>query len=521
METKKYILGKDYKDLKIRTKKIKDKVLLTNDYNKWLVLSKKEYDQINFKNLDEPLFKKLEEDFMILTDNNNEKISHHINRSQWHISNGTSLHIIIPTLRCNFTCKYCYAFRCIEEEKDKDMSLETADKTVEFIFKGPAKTHVIEFSGGEPLLRYDIVQHVILKAEELGKKRPDIKLKFSIVTNGTFLKEEMLKFLRKHKVGVCISVDGPKDIHDENRRITKGNKPSYDEVIKTLEMLKKNKYPSINSIPVFLKRSLEEWKTVVDHYIELGFNSIRFKYVSQFGFASDLWNSMSYTPETYLDSWEKAMDYMLELNKKGVTITENISTYILKKLFLGIEPGYAEMQRPCGAVTGQIVYNYDGAIYTCDEARTMPEFKIGDVYTSEYIDLVKCKTTQTLHNISNLTATCDECSYFSFCGICPLEVYVQEKGFITNIPANYRCKIHMGMFNYIFEKIIEDDENKRIFEIWANVSSGNFACASDDEMIKNMMPFELEAKSKNEQLSIKETNTIDDSKDEEIDVFFN
>lgn len=483
---KQYIIGKHYKNVKLRTKKYDDGILMTNDYGKWLFLETKEYEKFIFGDMDEKLFKKLEDNFMILTDDNMEKISHQINDYYWHLGRGTTLHIIVPTLRCPYTCKYCYAFRAPMNEKDKDMTPEVMDKTIDFIFSTPSDIYSIEFTGGEPFLKYDLMKRAIERSERLAKEK-DKKVIFSIITNGAYLKEEMLPFMLKHKVGLCISLDGPKELHDKNRRCTDSPNGSYEQVTSTINMLRKNKYPSINALPVIVKDSLKYWKDIVDEFVKHGLNSLRFKYVSRFGFASQAWEKMSYTPEEFLDKWKKVVNYMVELNKKGVIINENIATIIIYKLVKGIDSGYAEMQIPCGAVIGQLVYDYDGSIYSCDEGRTMPDFKVGNIFTSEYKDLLNCPITKTLQSISNLTASCDECPYFTFCGICPLEIYNTEKGFITNIPSNYRCKIHMGMFEFLFDKMIHDKEAREILSKWPFLKKGVMSISENDALTK---PFE-------------------------------
>ncbi len=464
MESK-YKLDRDYRKVKIKTKKIRTGVVLTNNYGLWCYLEKKDYDKFIFDDMDEKLFNKLEKHFMILTENNENDITHQINDYFWFIGKGATLHIMVPTLRCNFTCKYCYAFRCQEEEQNKDMTPETVDQTIDFIFNSPADVYSIEFTGGEPLLRIDLVKRAIERAEML-KEKTGKRLFFSIVTNGVLLTEEMIEYFKEHKVGLCLSLDGPKELNDSHRRITSGNKPTYDQISEKLALLNKMKFPSVNSIPVITKGSLGYWKEIVDEYVNQGFNTLRFKYVSRFGFASNAWDQMSYKPEEFVEAWKKVINYMIELNKKGIHIAENLASIILQKLVTGIDPGYAELQVPCGAVIGQIVYDYDGSIYSCDEGRTMEEFKVGHVATSTYKDVLSCPVTKTLQSISNLTASCDNCSWQTYCGICPLEIYNVEKGFITNIPANYRCKIHMELFNFLFEKLIFDEEAREHLIKW-------------------------------------------------------
>lgn len=484
------VQGKDYENNKVRTKKYPDgSALLTNDCGTWCHLSKKEYEKYLFKDFSKELYQKLIDSYMIITDDNIGKASHQISDYYWYVGKGTSLHIIVPTLRCNYTCKYCYAYRAPEDATGRDMTEETMDKTIDFIFQTPTDEYNIEFTGGEPLLKYSLIKRGIFRAEKIAKEQ-NKKVLFSIVTNGTFLEQSMVDFFKKHEVGVCLSLDGPKEIHDKNRRITKGNRPTHNIVIEKLELLKKNRYPSISAIPVILKDSLNAWKEIVDEYVGLGLTVLRFKYVSRFGFASDAWKSMSYSAEEYLDSWRKTIDYMLELNKKGIQISENLASLMIFKLTQGINTNYSELMIPCGAVTGQLAYNHDGSIYTCDEARTFPEFKIGTVFDSTYHDLLNNPISKSMHSVSNLTAqNCDDdCAWFAFCGLCPLEIYNEEKGFITNVPSNYRHKIHEGMFEFLMQKLLYDPEAKKYLERWPFFKLGLIVSSKESKDYYN--PFE-------------------------------
>lgn len=387
-------------------------------------------------------------------------------------------------MRCNFTCKYCYAYRRGEDEKGYDMTDETLNKTVDFIFKTPAKSIAIEFSGGEPLLRFDLVKKAVLKAEEL-KEETGKEVDYAVVTNAVYLDKEKLDFLRKYKIGVCLSFDGVKKVHDYHRKITKDPKKStYEIVKKKIKWLKEEEeYPYVFAIPVITDHSFKYWKEIIDEYIELDINVYRFKYISHFGFASQqkVWKDLSYNPEKFIKFWKHTIEYLVELNKKGVKATENILTYILKKL-IQQDPGFAEMQIPCGATIGQIVYDYDGSIYPCDEARTMSEFKIGSVHESSYRDVITHSTTKAMVSTSSLVESCYNCSYYPFCGICPLELYKMDGTFISNIPSSYRCKIHKSMFDFVFEEIEKDDDFEGMMEdlIMNSKSAPRFEDEEDD-----------------------------------------
>jgi len=98
------------------------------------------------------------------------------------------------------------------------MSEQTARESVDFMLKesGDNKVAHVTFFGGETLLNFPVLQKTIAYArqrgEELGKQ-----VDFSLTTNGTLLKPEIIEFLAENRVGVTISIDGPKEVQDKFR----------------------------------------------------------------------------------------------------------------------------------------------------------------------------------------------------------------------------------------------------------------------------------------------------------------
>jgi sulfatase maturation enzyme AslB (radical SAM superfamily) len=88
------------------------------------------------------------------------------------------------------------------------------------------------FTGGEPLLRFDLIKRTQEYVVKRGKR-----IQFSIRTNGTILNNYMAAFLRQHNFSCIVSLDGPKSCHDKNRRF-KGGASSYDVVLRYVKQLK-------------------------------------------------------------------------------------------------------------------------------------------------------------------------------------------------------------------------------------------------------------------------------------------
>lgn len=452
-----------------RKKKLGDKYLITTDHGSFILLDKEEYIRFSQDRLDKKLFDKLEERGMIITRENESEIINDYKEKNSFLSQGTSLHIVIVTLRCNQVCTYCQASRVDENKKGFDMDQETARKTVDFIFQSPSPAITIEFQGGEPLLNYPIVKYIIEYSKRLNKiYKKD--LRFNLVSNLTLIDDDMLDFLMKNKVGICTSLDGPKDIHDKNRRYF-GGKGSYDDVIKGLKMIRKRKskdmsYKSIpNGLLTLTRHSLDKPKEIVDEYLKQGFDTVWFRSMSELGCAKGVWDKIGYTAEDFVEFYKKGIDYIV---RKKVQIRENLTVIILKKILQKKDPNFLDLRSPCGAAIGQLAYHYDGSIYSCDEGRMVGEiFKLGTVEQS-YHDVLTCEETCSLVASSvNDIYLCDNCVFKPYCGLCPVCNYVSQGNLIPKLAQDMRCKIFKEIFLFIFEKYLFDKRYKKVFDYWA------------------------------------------------------
>jgi len=75
-----------------------------------------------------------------------------------------------------------------------DMSQDSADKALALVFRSPASSLTIEFQGGEPLLNFELIKHVIERAEQRNETAAR-ELKFVITTNLALISDPILEFL--------------------------------------------------------------------------------------------------------------------------------------------------------------------------------------------------------------------------------------------------------------------------------------------------------------------------------------
>ena len=225
-----------------RERKFGKKYLITTDQGSWTFLTKKELQNLKSEKITKKLNKKLEQAGIMITDKNIYKAVYNYQQRNFCLLSGTSLHIVVPTLRCNMNCIYCHASSVPKNSKGYDMDQKTAKKTVDFIFQSPSKAITIEFQGGEPLLNWKIIKFITNYVIEKNKRQKK-ELRLTIVTNLIKMNQQKMNFLIKKNIDICTSLDGPKELHDYNRRYLDGS--SYDMAIKWIKKIN-NEYKRKN-----------------------------------------------------------------------------------------------------------------------------------------------------------------------------------------------------------------------------------------------------------------------------------
>jgi len=461
-----------------RFKKLGKDYLLTNDIGNYLFLKPEEFKKFleGKLNKENKIYKQLKEKYFLAGEFNTEDLAGKYAQKNSFLIEGPSLHIIITTLRCNFKCCYCQASSKSENSGGYDMDKETAKKAVDIAFSSPNKYLAIEFQGGEPLLNYEVVKFIVEYSR--GKEKKEKKdLQIRLVSNFSLLDEKKLKFFFDHKVYLCTSLDGPEKLHNKNRPWPKGN--SYQAATKYLKkamkMFREKERAGYLSMPgalVTLSRdSLKYPYKIVDEYLKWGFESIFFRPTTRLGIAGKLWEKIGYSAEEYLNFYKKALNYIIEINKKGKFFYEQNALVMLHKIFSSKDPGMLDLRSPCGAGIGQMVYNYNGKIYTCDEGRMVAEmgdeaFLIGKINKNKYQKILSHQAVKTLVTASCLDNNiCDLCVYKPYCGVCPVRSYAEEGNLFPEMPCNDRCRINKGILDFIFEKL-KDKKTEKIFKSW-------------------------------------------------------
>lgn len=427
--------------------------LLITELGRTACLGKGEFTAMRRDQLSEQLSKKLEESHILATEQNRTAIAEDYALRYGHACNGISLHIINPTLRCNQACHYCYANSRPINARGFDMDESTAKKTVDFIWQSPSENIVIEFQGGEPLANFPIVEFIINYANAKKGKR----VHWRLVSNLTMMDETMASFFKKnHVFDICTSIDGPKSLHDKNRPWSGGS--SHSKAVHWINCLKQDYgFKHIGALCTVTKNSLPFAREIVDTYIELGFPDLTPVPLRKIGLAGKNWEKIGYSWQEYIGFWKETVGCCIQKTREGKQISEQFSVMSLGKIGR-IEPGnHTCFSKPCGAALMQCSYLPNGDVFTCDEAKAEPIFRIGNIGQSYKSVFTSPEALNIVSISSGLGFACNECKFTGFCRFCPVITYCTQGNFVPKLALDEDCKMKKAQFEFLLEKLYSKD----------------------------------------------------------------
>ena len=388
------------------------------------------------------------------------------------LSGFTRLHIFVVTLRCDHSCHYCQVSRVSPDRLQFDMSVEAANRSLDLVFRSPAPSLTLEFQGGEPLLNFELIVHVVQEAKRrnaLANKA----LQFVITTNLALLTDDILEFCRANDVLISTSLDGPEFIHNANRPRPGAN--SHELAVRGIQRAREALgQDRVAALMTTSKLSLDHPEAIVDEYLRQGFDQIVLRPISPYGFALRTQHKTGYETDRYLRFYERALEHIVELNRQGTLMSEGFAQLLLTKILTPFATGYVDLQSPAGAGISAVVYNYDGDVYVSDEARMLAQtgdqaFRMGSVHHDSYETLFGGELLRTLVTASCVEALpgCSDCALHTFCGSDPVENYATQGSIFGHQPTSNFCKRNMHIIKLLLKMLHGDDPFvKRLFWSW-------------------------------------------------------
>ncbi len=144
--------------------------------------------------------------------------------------------IFLASTRCNLRCKYCFAHDGTYDVEGKKhlITFDEFKRIFDYFYSVYGHINAISFFGGEPMLNYTEIDKFCqyLFENYTEDERPIL----GINTNGTIMNENIKKTISRYGINFGTSLDGLKDINDE-QRVGPGIESVFDKVRETLEYI--------------------------------------------------------------------------------------------------------------------------------------------------------------------------------------------------------------------------------------------------------------------------------------------
>lgn len=339
---------------------------------------------------------------------------------------------------CNLGCSYCYE----GTRKKKNMTVEVADQAVaawrDLLRPGDLEHSSIRFFGGEPLLNWDVVRHVLDTAAQGLPREP----RWVVNTNGTLLRDEHVRaFAAKGgRLAVALSMDGLREAHDRLRTYRNG-RGSFDAVDRAAHALAEARVPFTLSAVVG-DHNLENLLDLARYAVDL-----RQRYRAPVSLSLEPILSPAGDEETgraLLSVYEAVMDYCHE---QGLPLGG--------KLFYAV--GALNDERGasghfCSVTHSELSVGPDGELLVCQAIPESDYGRLEDVAGQDALTIPSVLQRRTGDQVDG----CAGCEVEGLCGGGCTAQSVRASGNAYGNPGPVFCTLVRGVFRRSMHHLLED-----------------------------------------------------------------
>jgi len=365
--------------------------------------------------------------------------------------------ILVPTLRCNLSCSYCQVSRAGLGQPGFDWSEATLAAVLGRLDELPGERIKIEFQGGEPTLRPDLIRAVIARCERFLERQ------FVICTNLQELSADILEIFDRPDVFISTSLDGDAQTHARNRTADSAATQRFLANLNSLVA----RYPAgkISALPTIDPMAPPDVDALLDSYATLGLDSIFLRPINFQGFARKRHRGSREQQENWRAYYRRVVRRIIERNweDKSRILEETYFSICLRRIFHPGAERHVDLRNPNPMGVDYIVVDHDGIVYPTDEARMLArsgviDLSIGDVFNgwngTARDELNRCSTNQ-------FDPACQRCAYQPYCGRDIVDDIARYGRIDVPRTDTEFCRRHLHLFDFIFELIYSDDPAAR------------------------------------------------------------
>ena len=180
--------------------------------------------------------------------------------------------VVQPTPFCNINCGYCYL-------PGRSEKATIAQDTVRALFSKVFASGwyvdqlTVIWHAGEPLVMPIAFYEEAFAAIE-SLRPPELRVQHSLQTNGMLLSPQWCALFRKWRVGVGVSIDGPRHFNDEHR-LARNGRSTFDRALAGIRLLRREGIP-FHVITVLTENSLAAPDAMLEFYRSEGITNVCF-----------------------------------------------------------------------------------------------------------------------------------------------------------------------------------------------------------------------------------------------------
>lgn len=341
---------------------------------------------------------------------------------------------------CNLRCDYCFYHDITQTRQEGNfgiMTEEILENTIQKALSSEAESVSFAFQGGEPTLAgIGFFEKVI--AFEKKHNTKGIPIYNAIQTNGTLIDTKWAIFLAENKFLTGISLDGPKELHDLNRKDAK-HSGSFNDVMRGIGLLEKY-HVEYNILTVVNKAVAKHIQKVFNFFKKNGFRYLQF--IPCLDPLEEMPGKNDYSLSS--DQYEEFLIRLFDLYYTSALQNRYISIRFfdnLVQMLIGNPPESCGMSGIC---TCQFVVEGNGNVYPCD-FYCVDRYCMGNIKDHTIEELFN--TPQAQDFIKESFHTDDACISCSFRPICRGGCKRYREPFVNGKPSlNTYCNAYKSFY---------------------------------------------------------------------------
>ena len=318
------------------------------------------YDQVN----------SLKESGKLFAPETFESMAGHLKAKTAGVVKALCLHIAHT---CNLNCSYCFASQGKYHGERALMSFEVGKQALDFLVanSGTRRNLEVDFFGGEPLMNFDVVKHLVEYARSIEKEH-NKNFRFTLTTNGILIDDDVIDFANREMSNVVLSLDGRKEIHDRFRVDYAGN-GSWEKIVPKFQKLVESRGGKDYYMRGTFTHANPDFLNDIQQMLDLGFSELSMEpVVCAPGDPSELTED---DKTVVLEQYEKLAELMLERDEDGKPFT-----FYHYMIDLTGGPCIYKRISGCGSGTEYMAVTPTGELYPCHQFVGEEKFRLGDVW---------------------------------------------------------------------------------------------------------------------------------------------